>query len=179
MNDRHTADTSTPEHTATAAETIALISELERRANEDRSPHQREVEALTAKIGRPRTLYLIVTFVILWIAANVYLTTIHRAFDPLPFSVLQGILQFSALLMTILIVTTQNRQNQHDTRRDQLDLQINLLTERRVAKVIEMLESIRRDSPGVPNRDDPEATELREVTDPNAVVRSLNEQATD
>lgn len=172
MVDNHPAS----EHTASAAETIALIADLERRAADDRSPRQREVEILTARIGRPRTLSIIVSFVAIWIAVNVDLVPSHRAFDPPPFPLLQGILQFLALLMTIFILTTQNRQNQHDSRRDQLDLQINLLTERRVAKVIEMLESIRRDSPGVPNRDDPEATELREVTDPNAVVRSLNEQ---
>jgi uncharacterized membrane protein len=164
------------EHTATAAETIALIIDLERRAVDDRSAHQREVESLTALIGRPRTLYVILAFVAAWVALNIDLATGHRAFDPPPFSMLQGILQFTAVLMTILILTTQNRQSHHDLRRDQLDLQINLLTERRVAKVIEMLESIRRDSPGVPNRDDPEAAELREVTDPNAVVRTLDQQ---
>src|SRR5271154_2532232 len=170
-------DQTVREHTATAAETIALIVDLERRAVEDRSTHQREVESLTALIGRPRTLYVIIAFVAGWVALNVNLSAVHRAFDPPPFSLLQGILQVTAVLVTILILTTQNRQSHHDLRRDQLDLQINLLTERRVAKVIEMLESMRRDSPGVPNRDDPEATELREITDPNAVVRTLDKQA--
>jgi uncharacterized membrane protein len=169
-------DTSASEHTATASETIALIIELERRAVENRSAHQREVESLTALIGRPRALYAILAIVAAWVVLNIDLAVGHQAFDPPPFSLLQGILSFAALLMTILILTTQNRQNHHDLRRDQLDLQINLLTERRVVKIIEMLESMRRDSPGVPNRDDPEATELRAVTDPTAVVRTLDEQ---
>ena len=36
--------------------------------------------------------------------------------------------------MTIIILTTENRINIHDARRDRLDLQINLLSERKISK---------------------------------------------
>jgi len=98
------------------------------------------------------------------------------AFDPPPFAWLQGIVSLSALFMTIFILTTGNRISQHDLRRDRLDLQINLLTERKISKVIEMVEAMRRDSPGIPDRHDPEASAMQNAIDPHEVVRALDER---
>lgn len=158
-------------------EAIESIAELERRADAEVGLHQRRIERATAQIGRPRTVYLILIFVLGWIALNVGLgVTGGRPFDPPPFFWLQGIVSLSALLMTILILTTENRTTQHDLRRDRLDLQINLLTERKVAKVIEMVEALRRDSPTIPDRHDPEAAEMRRATDPHAVAEALEQR---
>lgn len=158
-------------------ETIETIAELERRADESISHHQRRLEQITAAVGRPRVFYAICVFVLAWIVINgLIIGTGHAAFDPPPFSWLQGIITLSALLMTVLILTTENRTNQLDLQRNRLDLQINLLTERKISKVIEMLDALRRDSPNVPNRADPEARELLEASDPHAVVRELEER---
>jgi uncharacterized membrane protein len=81
--------------------------------------------------------------------------------------------------MTIVILTTENRINVHDARRDRLDLQINLLNERKISKVIEMLEALRFDSPTIPNRHDPEAREMRRSADPAAIVRAIDERTPD
>jgi uncharacterized membrane protein len=88
-------------------------------------------------------------------------------------------ISFAALLMTIVILTAENRINVHDTRRDRLDLQINLLNERKISKVIEMLEALRRDDPSVPNRHDPEARAMGRSADPAAIVRAIDERTPD
>lgn len=157
-------------------ETIDSIAELEERAELNVSSHQRFIERATIAIGRPLAAYVVVTCAFAWIAVNLILGRSGHAFDPYPFSLLSGMLSFSALLMTVFILTRENRTSTHDLRRDRLDLQINLLTERKISKVIEMLESLRHDSPNVPNRADPEAREMREATDPHAVVRALDER---
>jgi len=158
------------------SESIDSIAQIEERAELDVSLHQRGIERATSAIGRPRTAYFVTAFAVGWIVLNIVLARAHIAFDPPPFSLLSTILSFSALLMTVFILTRENRTNVHDLRRDRLDLQINLLTERKISKVIEMVEALRRDSPNVPNRIDHEALEMREATDPNAVVRALDER---
>ncbi|GAC1406304.1 MAG: hypothetical protein NVSMB64_11900 [Candidatus Velthaea sp.] len=158
-------------------ETIESIAQLEERAEQDISSHQRWIERATIAFGRPLATYIVGLFTTSWIVLNLMLGRIGHAFDPYPFSLLSGFLSFAALLMTIFILTRENRTSAHDLRRDRLDLQINLLTERKISKVIEMLESLRIDSPNVPNRSDPEAREMREATDPHAVVRALDERA--
>jgi uncharacterized membrane protein len=160
-----------------AEEAIDAVAELEREAHEATSHHHRWIERVTSRIGRPLTFYIVVSFVVLWIGSN--LIELHAngsTFDPPPFSWLQGMVSLSALLVAILILTTANRVAQIDSSRDQLDLQINLLNERRTAKLIRMLDELRRDSPEVPTHNDPEVQQLSEHTDTQEVARAIEER---
>ena len=159
-------------------EAIDSIAELERQAQIDVDRHQRWIERITRALGRPRSVYFVASFVAVWVVANLALSLWHvRPFDEPPFFWLQGIVGLAALLTTILILTTENRQTQIALRRDRLDLQINLLTERKVAKIIEMLDELRRDLPSVPTFHDPEVHELKERADPHEVVRAIEERS--
>jgi uncharacterized membrane protein len=162
---------------ASVDETVDSIAVIEKRAHEERSLHQRWIERVTSTVGQPGTVYVLIAFVTGWIAVNLALHITGRAFDPPPFAWLQGIVTLSALFMTVFILTTGNRISQHDVRRDQLDLQINLVTERKISKVIEMLEAMRADTPGIPDRLDPEATVMRNAIDPHDVVRKIDERS--
>ncbi len=158
-------------------EAIEAIAELERRAQEAISPHQRWIESVTQRLGRPRTVYVVCAFVAVWIGSNLALLGAHRAaFDPPPFAWLQGMVTLAGLLMATLILTTANRIAQIDTTRDQLDLQINLLNERRSAKIIRMLDDLRRDDPDVPTHYDPEVQQLTQPTDTHEVARAIEER---
>ena len=158
----------------TVDEAIDSIAELEQSAENDVSPQQRWIEGVTRSIGRPRSIFFIAAFVVIWIGANGFLVLTHRhAFDPPPFSELFGLLSLAALLMAVLILTAENRLSQIEARRDKLDLRINLLTERKVAKLIDMLDSLRRDLPSIPTHDDPEVHQLREHVDPHDVVHAM------
>jgi uncharacterized membrane protein len=158
-------------------ETIDSIAELERNAQADLSPHQRWIERLTRRVGRPRVFYIVLAFVGLWIGLNLALAAAHRAFDAPPFPLLEGILTLVSLLLVILVLTTETRTAQLDLLRSRLDLQINLINERRTAKLIEMIDTLRRDLPQVPTHDDPEVRSLRERTDPHAVAQAIEERA--
>jgi uncharacterized membrane protein len=159
-------------------EAIESIAELERRAQAGISPHQRWIERVTRRIGRPRVVYLILAFVAVWIGTNLVLPAIGlRAFDAPPFPLLDGILTLASLLLVVLVLTTEHRTAQIDLQRSRLDLQINLMTERRTAKLIDMLDALRRDLPQVPTHHDPEVRAMRERADPHAVARALEERA--
>jgi uncharacterized membrane protein len=159
-----------------AEEAIEAIADLDRQAQAAISPHQRWIEGVTQRLGRPRTVYAVIAFVAVWIGANLTLHALHRApFDPPPFSLLQGIVSLAGLLMATLILTTANRIAQIDTQRDKLDLQINLLNERRTGKLIRMLDEQRRDNPELPTHDDPEVRKLSEPNDTLDVVRAIEE----
>jgi len=138
--------------------------------------HQRMIEKVTDSIGRPVALYLILLIVLLWIL----LSGFHRyvgllSFDPPPFSLLQDAIGLSALLMTVAILITQNRQAKMTEQRRHLDLQITLLTERKVSKLIALVEDLRKDIPSVEDRKDSEAQAMKEPIDPHTALTSLNE----
>jgi len=158
-------------------EAIEAVADLERDAQEAMSHHQRWIENVTSRLGTPISVYFIAIVVVLWIAINLLmLESGAKPFDAPPFPWLQGIVSLSALLMTVLILTTANRVAQIDTGRDKLDLQINLLNERRTAKLIQMLDELRRDLPEAPTHDDPEVEQLSEPTNTQEVARAIEER---
>jgi uncharacterized membrane protein len=174
---RDTEPMSRPSITAAAHvnQNVETIAALQAKAEETVSHHQRLIERLTAFVGRPVAFYSIIILVSSWIAFNLaamrWGTT--RPLDPPPFFWLQGAVALSALLVATMVLTTQNRQAKHAEKRSQLDLQVNLLAEQKVTKLIALLEELRRDLPVVPDRDDPVAAAMTRAVDPHAVISAL------
>jgi len=143
-------------------------------AEQQVDPHQRKVESLTAWLGRPQFFYGILAGVSLWMLVNSLSPLFGQSKrDAPPFFWLQGAVGLGALLMTTVILITQNRQGKLAERREQLDLQMSLLTEQRTAKIIDLLEELRRDIPSVQNRVDLEAEALTKTVDPHEVLAAL------
>jgi uncharacterized membrane protein len=162
-----------PDH---VTETLETIAELHSAAEGALTPHQRSVEAVAAYLGRPRATYAIGILVITWVTCNLALLATHRpALDPPPFPWLQTVSTVMALIVTTVVLTTQNRRRKLAEERMQLDLQVNLLAERKVAKLIALVEELRRDMPNVENREDLLAEAMTEALDPHAVVTALRE----
>jgi uncharacterized membrane protein len=110
--------------------------------------------------------------VTLWAALNAELG--RRAFDLPPFSYLQGLVALAALLIAVMVLITQNRQLKLAEKRARLDLEINLLAETKIAKLISLLEELRHDLPNVPNRRDAEAEAMQERVDAHSVAEALD-----
>jgi uncharacterized membrane protein len=157
-------------------DTVETIAGMHARAQNDVGPHVRRIARMSAAIGHPLFLVCVVVLVVSWIALNVaaQLIGLHPADAP-PFSWLQGALSLSALLMTTIVLITQNRQGHHIEQRGRLDLQINLLAEQKITKLIELVEELRRDMPNVRNRVDRVADEMKEPVDPDAMLSALEQ----
>ena len=158
------------------AQNIEAIANLHIKTERKVGRTQRAIERVTAFLGRPRFLAFISVFVLLWIMANDLATHLgYNTFDPAPFYWLQGMVGLGALLMTTMVLITQNRQNMVTEQRRRLDLQVNLVVEQKVTKLVELIEELRRDLPDVQNRHDPEAEAMKESVDPHEVLRTLNQ----
>jgi uncharacterized membrane protein len=159
-------------------ETIESIAELERRALAESTRHERAIERVMHAIGRPRTLYATAIVVGLWVALNLAVAALHLApLDRPPFEGLSTAVSVASMLTAITILVASNRRDALDVQRDRLVLQIALLTDRKTAKIIALLEELRRDSPAVRDRPDPEAAALSQATDPHAVTAELEKRA--
>lgn len=163
-----------PDHVSQQIDTIAA---LQARGESGVSIHQRTIEKVTAFLGRPLFLNLTIAAVALWLVLNSAADRLDIVrFDPAPFPLLAWLVSTGGLLLTIVVLITQNRQARLAERRAQLDLQVNLLSEQKIAKVIALLEELRRDLPSVQNRRDPEAEAMSEAADPHAVLDALEEK---
>ncbi len=159
---------------------IETIAGLYSHAQRGLSRHQKVIERVTAFLGRPLFLYVIVLFVSLWIVLNLTLARSGMSsFDPPPFYWLQGIIALSALLMTNVVLITQNRQKKLTEQRRHLDLQINLLAEQKITKLITMVEELRRELPSSKGVHDPEIEAMMEFVNPHEVLATLDQALED
>jgi uncharacterized membrane protein len=144
------------------------IATLERDSNID--------EAFTAHLGRPGSVWAIATVAGSWIAANLALPVLGmKPLEPPPFEWMQCACSLGALLMATAVLAAQNRQRHVSEEHAQLDLHINLLAEQKVAKIVSLLEELRRDMPNVSNREDAVAEAMTHAVDPHVVANALKE----
>jgi len=133
------------------------------------------IEYVADRLGRPWSLFICIGILAVWTGSNIFAQMHHtRSWDPPPFYWLQTVTSIAAFLMTILILVTENRQGALDERRSQLTLQIGLLTERKITKVVELVERIRQEHPLLSNPTDNETAEMMQPADPREVMQSLD-----
>lgn len=156
---------------------VNVLAELRAQNVREVPRAQLGIEWLTRKIGRPWFAYAVAFFVAGWIIGDVLAARIEgRAFDGLQqFPWLQIVLAIFSLMMTIFILITENRQGAIAERRAQATLQIALVSEQKIAKLIELIEQLRRDDPLVPNREDTVADRMAEATDLRTALDRLDE----
>ncbi len=166
----------TPILPAHIEDTIKAIAKLHSDHRQEAGAMQRMVDRLTATVGRPRFLAAMTAAIALWVGANlVLMVSAKPAWDPPPFGWLQGALAVLALYVTVLILTTQRREDQLAGYREQLTLELAILSEQKSAKIIALLEEMRRDSPSLRNRVDEEAAAMAVAADPQAVLDAIKD----
>jgi uncharacterized membrane protein len=157
-------------------EHVHAVASIHAQAEDGLGSHQRRIERFAAQLGRPRTIYILLGVVLVWGGSNAIAMAIGRhAWDAPPFFWLQGAVSLYAAVIGTVVLTTQTRQQRHAERRAYLELQISLTAEHKTAKLISLLEELRRDMPGVRNRIDVEANAMEHAVDPKAVMSALQE----
>ena len=96
--------------------------------------------------------------------------------DEPPIFCRQGAVALTAPYMTLLILATQRRKNELASRREQLTLELSILSEQKSAKIIELIEELRRDLPMLENRTDHEASAMSVPADPAAVFEAIKDK---
>jgi uncharacterized membrane protein len=162
-----------PDH---VGQNIESIVALHAKAEQDVPQLQRTVEAIASFFSRPVFLFGILFVVAAWILTNLLLQRANLpTFDPPPFNLLELVLSCGSLLIATGVLIKQERQEKLAEQRTQLILQLNLISEQKIAKLVALLEELRRDLPGVEDRFDPEADVMQQAADPQVVMAALEE----
>ena len=160
------------------SQNIEAVLEFYAREEQKISRSQRILERISRFIGQPVFLGIILLFAALWMFANAVFPRFGMAeFDPAPYFWLQGIVGLGALLTATIVLIKQNRLAKLAEQRAHLDLKVTLLTEQKAAKLIDLLEELRRDLPNVRNRHDSDAEALQQSMNPDLVLAALDERS--
>ena len=174
--DGNLAETTNPGVPAHVDDTVQAIARFHATHEADASPLQRLIERVTRGAGRPAFAASLTALIVGWVAFNVGLGAFGcTPVDEPPFIWLQGAVALTALYMTVFILTTQRREDKLAGLRDQLTLELSILSEQKSAKIIGLLEELRRDHPSISDRSDENAEALSTPADPNAVLDALKE----
>lgn len=162
-------------------ENLELLAKFDDRAESGVSGIQRAIERISAAFGSPTYFVFSVVFIVGWALVNGWgLHAGWRHVDPPPYSWLQGIVSSNALLLTIAVLIRQNRMAQMAEHRSHLDLQINLLTEQKVTKILELVDEMHRgvkDLHGAPPEHSREPMqEMTRPADPHAILDAIKEK---
>jgi uncharacterized membrane protein len=165
-------------------ESISVVSEQVLKNVETiavhQDPHQkaagvdrRVLNRITAFVRQPQFLYCQIGFFAIW-GLGSYLVEqgILTVSFPL-FNLREEGLGVASLLTSTGVLIYQSRQEALSEERSHLTLQINLLAEQKITKLIALVEELRTDLSNVKNRDDLEAEIMQQPTDVQAILDVL------
>lgn len=134
----------------------------------------RLADMITRFTGSMLFVYLHLAFFGAWILINLGLTPLPR-FDP-SFVVLAMFASVEAIFLSTFVLISQNRMAALNDKRSDLDLQISLLAEHEVTRILQLVVSI-AEQVGVEPPQTPELDELVQDVDPEVVLDKLDESA--
>jgi uncharacterized membrane protein len=153
---------------------LGTIAEYYARHEEKVTRAQAFVEKMSVFLGSPGYVAANVVFIVCWIILNLTAPGLEfDQFDEPPFFWLQGFVSLNAFIISTTVLIRQNRMSKLAEHNAHLDLQISLLSEEKISKIIAMLEDIRRDSPTLPDKVDEEADELSQSADTGTVLEAI------
>jgi uncharacterized membrane protein len=159
------------------ARNIAALREVRRRDLRQRTRQQRLADAITSFAGSMRSVYLHAALFGGWLLLNSGVLGPGLVFDPYPFVMLAMFASVEAIFLSSFVLVSQNRQAELEARRDELELQINLLAERELTKLIAVVDDVARHL-GVATRQH-ETEPLKHEVTPNQVLEEIERSELD
>ena len=160
-------------------ENINAIKLWQRAELHDQSPSERIGEAITRAAATTWVLVLHVVWYGLWIPVNSGLVPGVTPFDPFPFPLLTTAVSLEAIFLTLFVLASQNRMARHSDKRAELDLQINLLSEREMTAVLVLLQDIAKHLNVKPSEMPDQVSDLAKKTDINRLADKVDELTKD
>jgi uncharacterized membrane protein len=150
---------------------IATIIEMRQQFERGKSRQDRVADALTAFSGSLVFVYFHALWFGLWILLNLGWLGI-KPFDPYPFGLLTMVVSLEAIFLSTFVLVSQNRMGVVADRRADLDLQINLLSEHEITRLLTLVDAI-ADHLGLAVGEDSEVEELKHDVAPEVLLEEI------
>jgi uncharacterized membrane protein len=155
-----------------ARSNIESVARLEERSLEQRNVSQQVGDAIADFAGSMPFVLLHVTLFVCWVLINAGYVPFIPRFDPYPYVLLTMIVSLEGVMLSTFVLIKQNRMSKRADQRHHLNLQIDLLAEKEVTKMLQMQRKLCSHLGFTDIGEDPEAKELSE----NTAVDSLAEE---
>lgn len=128
---------------------------------------------LTSYFG---TMTFLVSNIILyvgWVIVNTGLFPGIPVFDPYPYSFMNSFVSIEAIFLTVIVLMSQNRENERDVLRNELGLQVELISEKEITKILQLLKKLVEEKQKLV---DPDLDQMTSEIDASYIEKKLQEQ---
>jgi len=155
-----------------------LFRSLKARADTQRSSSQRMADWMTNAAGSNVFLLLNAAWFLIWTVGNARIIPGLEPFDPFPFGLLTTIVSLEAILLSVFVLMAQNRSARIDQLRQEFDLQINLIAESELTKLLCLVAKI-AEKQGIDVASDRDLQHMLAPTNVEKIERVLERQIAD
>jgi uncharacterized membrane protein len=163
------------EHRSRLDENVEVIKRWERDALHNRSRAEQIAERVTRDAASGMVLLFHAIWFASWLLANAGMLPGVQPFDPFPFPLLTLVVSLEAIVLTLFVLSSQNRLSQQADKRAHLDLQINLLAEQEMTIVLRLLQDISAHLKAPVSVTPAQIRDLTKKTDVHAITDRLDE----
>jgi uncharacterized membrane protein len=146
--------------TGVVAKNISEIVKMRAEKEREKGLQERLADLLTRFSGSMLFVYVHAFWFAVWIVFNTGLLG-QKPFDPFPFSLLTLIVSLEAIFLSTFVLISQNHAGRIADKRADLDLQINLLAEHEVTRLLKVTDAV-AEHLGIEIEEESEHAELKE-----------------
>jgi uncharacterized membrane protein len=165
--------TATPPSTQ---DNINTVVKIEEEAQLQRTTADRLSDLIANFVGSMPFVLLHLIWFGMWVTINLGVISEIRKFDPYPFALLCMLVSLEGVLLSTFVLIKQNRMSQRADQRAHLDLQINLLSEKELTKVLQLQRLICARLDIVEASKDEEAAELSKITAVDNIAHEIDQR---
>ena len=151
------------------------VKSIKAKADEKRSFLDILADRTTALLGSNIFLFVNLLVFITWIVINTGHIPGITPFDKFPFSLLTTSASLEAIILAILVLISQNRASKVADLREEVQLQVNVITEEEITRMMWMLVLLLQKN-GIPIPEDKRLQEMLRDTDIEKIEKSMKKQ---
>jgi len=152
-----------------------IFRSIKAKADAKRTALERTADWMTARFGGMTFLLLNILVFTVWILINTDQIQAIPPFDPFPFILLTTFVSLEAIILAIFVLISQNRNSKVDDLREETHLQVNLIAEKEITKLMKMM-AILLERQGVDLSQDPELKKLLKPISEEEIEKRLEKE---
>lgn len=152
-----------------------VIRSLKAKYKTRRTPSEKIADWMTSNFGTTSFLLINALFFITWLLINTGFHSSLKPFDPFPFVLLTTVVSLEAIILSIFVLISQNRAAKIDDLREEIDLQVDIITESELTKLMKLNVLLLKKS-GINVSSDKELAEMLKPLNEVKIEKSLEKQ---
>ena len=155
--------------------TSRMVHSVKAKHDATRSWPELVADAITDAFGSILFLALNFLWFVVWMTINLGLIPGIQPFDPFPFGLLTMVVSLEAIFLSIFVLLSQKRGSKIDALREEVDLQVDIIMEQEVTKVMHLIVLLLEKN-GIDTSQDAELQEMLKSLNTSKIEKVLERQ---